>query len=253
MKWSSTLLVAVSLLPATPVSAQTTISLMGGLNTASIDLETDAHPASSIQPVTRMSVGLAATFPTSERFGIQLGGTYSQKGGGLEAQEDGATISSSIKFDYIEVTLLARMRFPLSGERVTAHLLAGPALGLQSSCQLAMSMPPFPLSGERVTAHLLAGPALGLQSSCQLAMSGRQGTVEVTSSSSCDEHYLVAKDYDIGLAGGGGIGIGLTDQLQVTLGLLYTHGLSNIDDTGSAGTLRNRALTLRAGFDFPIG
>ena len=221
MKWSSTLLVAVSLLPTTPVSAQTTISLMGGLNTASIDLETDAHPASSIQPVTRMSVGLAATFPTSERFGIQLGGTYSQKGGGLEAQEDGATISSSIKFDYIEVTLLARMRFPLSGERVTAHLLAGPALGLQSSCQLAMS--------------------------------GRQGTVEVTSSISCDEHDLVAKDYDIGLAGGGGIGIGLTDQLQMTLGLLYTYGLSNIDDTGSANTLRNRALTLRAGFDFPIG
>ena len=31
--------------------------------------------------------------------------------------------------DYIELTV-AEMRFPLSGERVSAYLLAGPALGV---------------------------------------------------------------------------------------------------------------------------
>ena len=40
--------------------------------------------------------------------------------------------------DYIELTV-ADMRFPLSGERVSAYLLAGPALGLRSSCRTAMS------------------------------------------------------------------------------------------------------------------
>ena len=94
---------------------------------------------------------------------------------------------------------------------------------------------------------------MGFQSSCQVAISARLGTVEVTNKGNCNELELESKHYDAGLAGGGGIGIGLTDKVKVTLGLLYTYGLFNIDDTGSADTLKTRALTLRAGLDFPIG
>ena len=93
----------------------------------------------NLQSVSRMSIGLAATIPISERVGIQLGGAYSQKGGSLEVQEDGATIASDIEFDYIELTVLARVGLPLSGDRVSAHLLVGPALAFQSSCQVAIS------------------------------------------------------------------------------------------------------------------
>lgn len=214
MKLSSILLVALSLLLTTPASAQTRLSVMGGLNTASVNLDTEAHPNPTIQPVTRVSGGLAATFPVTEGFGIQLGGMYSQKGGGLD-MEDGAT--SSIEFDYVEFTLLGRVGFPLSGERLTAHLVAGPALAWQLSCGLAAM-------GEGASAN-----------------------------TDCADHGLIAKDYDIGLAGGGGIGIGLTDRLQVTLGALYTYGLSNIDDSDSSDTLNNRALTFRTGFEFPLG
>ena len=218
MKRLSMLLVAASFLLTTPVSAQTRLSVMGGLNNATINFDTDVSPTPSYQPVTRVSGGLAATFPVSKQFGIQLGGMYSQKGGSLELIDAGAT--SSIEFDYIEFTLLGRVGFPLSGERVTAHLMAGPALAWQSSCKVA---------------------AMG------------EGHEEHVVPSDCRNHGLMAKDYDIGLAGGGGIGIGLTNQLEATLGVLYTHGLSNIDNTGSPDTLNNRALTFRAGFDFLIG
>ena len=214
MKWPSILLIAISLLVTTPASAQTRLSLMSGLNSTSVNLDTEAHPGSSVQPVTRMSHGLAVTVPTSERFGIQLGGMYSQKGGSMESM-DGAT--SAIEFDYIEFTLLGRVGFPLSGERVTAHLMAGPALAWQASCQVAV-----------------IGDGQSM-------------------STDCSEHGLIAKNYDVGLAGGGGIGFGLTGQLHATLGVLYTYGLSNIDDSGGSGTLNNRALSFRAGFDFPIG
>lgn len=214
MKLSSILLIALFLLLTTPVSAQTRLSVMGGVNTASVTLDTEAHPNPTIQPVTRWSGGLAATLPVSERFGIQLGGMYSEKGGGLD-MEDGAT--SSLEFDYVEFTFMGRVGFPLSGERVTAHLMAGPALAWQLSCQLA-------LTGDGASTD-----------------------------TDCAEHGLVARDYDVGLAGGGGIGIGLTGRLHATLGVLYTYGLSNIDDSDGSDTLTNRALTFRTGFEFPIG
>ena len=222
MKWYSPLLLTgLLLVPATPAAGQTLLSLMGGINVASLEVDSSDPLVPNLQSVSRMSIGLAATIPTSERVGIQLGGAYSQKGGSLEVQEDGATIASDIEFDYIELTVLARVGLPLSGDRVSAHLLVGPALAFQSSCQVAIS--------------------------------ARLGTVRITNTGSCSELELESKYYDAGLAGGGGIGIGLTDKVKVTLGLLYTYGLFNIDDTGGADTLKTRALTLRAGLDFPIG
>ena len=222
MKWYSPLLLTgLLLVPATPAAGQTSLSLTGGINVASLEVDSSDPLVPNLQSVSRMSIGLAATIPISERVGIQLGGAYSQKGGSLEVQEDGATIASDIEFDYIELTALARVGLPLSGDRVSAHLLVGPALGFQSSCQVAIS--------------------------------ARLGTVEVTNTGRCDELELESKHYDVGLAGGGGIGIGLTDKVKVTLGLLYTYGLFNIDDTGGADTLKTRTLTLRAGLDFPIG
>ena len=140
MKWYSPLLLTrLLLVPATPAAGQTLLSLTGGINVASLEVDSSDPLVPNLQSVSRMSIGLAATIPISERVGIQLGGAYSQKGGSLEVQEDGATIASDIEFDYIELTVLARVGLPLSGDRVSAHLLVGPALAFQSSCQVAIS------------------------------------------------------------------------------------------------------------------
>ncbi len=56
---------------------------------------------------------------------------------------------------------------------------------------------------------------------------------------------------DQSASGGAGIDIGLTDAIDARLGLLYTLGLSHISDDLS-GSVKHRALTIRAGLGVPI-
>ncbi len=232
-----TLLTVVCLTPGAPVHAQTTLSLTGGVNITSLDTDNDGTRSPGFESLARMSIGLAATLPVSDRFGLQLGGRYAQKGGrldvlrlmemmgdmfgGFEEMPPGASLYIDYEMDYVELSVLARVGFPLSGDRVSGHLLAGPALGLRSSCEGVVS-----ISGPD-------RPALD------------QGV-------GCDEAGLDFRKIDVGLAGGAGIDIGLTDAVDAHLGLLYTLGLSNVsDDLG--GSVKHRALTIRAGLVLPIG
>lgn len=233
----SALLTAVLLVPGAPVQAQTTLSLTGGVNRTSLDI--DAHEAFSpdFESLTRMSVGIAATLPVSDRFGLRFGGHYAQKGarldllgvfqmlddmfGGFEEMPAGTALDADFEMDYFEFTVLARVGFPLSGDRVSGHLLAGPALGLQLSCELALHV------------RGLNEPAFDVNSDCE-------------------ENDLDFRGFDVGLAGGAGIDIGLTDSIDARLGLLYTLGLSDISEDDGEAT-KNRTLTVQTGLAFPIG
>lgn len=232
-----TLLTAVCLTLGAPVRAQTTLSLTGGVNITSLDTDSDGTRSPGFESLTRMSIGLAATLPVSDRFGLQLGGRYAQKGarldvlgilemmgdmfGGLEEMPPGASFDADYEMDYVELSALARVGFPLSGDRVSGHLLAGPALGLRHSCEGVVQ-----LSG-------LDEPAAKV-------------------SVDCDEAELNFRTVDVGLAGGAGIEIGLTDSIDAHLGLLYTLGLSNVS-ANVGGSAKHRALTIRTGLGVPIG
>lgn len=233
-----TLLAAAFLtLGATSVRAQATLSLTGGVNLTSLDADTNGALAPDFESLTRMSIGLAATIPVSDRFELQLGGRYAQKGGrldvlglmemmgdmlgGFEEAPPGTSLNADFEMDYLELSVLARVRFPLSGDRVSGHLLAGPALGLQSSCEGIVNV-----SG-------LDEPAFNV-------------------SSDCDDADFGFRKIDVGLAGGAGIDIGLTDSVDAHVGLLYTLGLSNVSED-DGGSLKHRALTIRTGLVFPIG
>lgn len=245
MKWFSTLLLPTLLtavlltLGATPVRAQATLSLTGGVNRTSLRTDADGSSRGPVfESLTRMSIGVAATLPVSDRFGLQLGGRYAQKGGrldvlgvlgmmgdmfgGFEEMPPGASFDADYEMNYVELSALARVGFPLSGDRVSGHLLAGPALGLQSSCE---------------------GVA---------RISGLDEPAAFNVRTDCEEGELNFQKIDFGLAGGAGIDIGLTDSIDASLGLLYTLGLSNVSwDAG--GSLKHRALTIRAGLVLPIG
>ena len=56
--------------------------------------------------------------------------------------EDGADIESTLKMDYIELAALGMVHLPVSGERVSAHMLAGPALALEAFCGWPRSVCP---------------------------------------------------------------------------------------------------------------
>lgn len=114
-------------LPGAPASGQTTLTVTGGLNTATVSA---SELSDAIESVTRAAVGLSAGFPVTEGWRVQLGAAYSQKGSGFGPVELG--------IDYIELTGLLDRPFPL-GDRTLLHLLAGPALGIRVSCKTTFS------------------------------------------------------------------------------------------------------------------
>lgn len=221
MKHPATLILAVALLPLvqTPTAAQTTLALTGGLMFASADVTDETAVVPDVVSVTRMSVGLAADFSLSETFGIQVGGRLAQKGVGLDLDEEGIDVESSVELDYLEFTALARLRFPLAGERVSIRLLTGPAVAAETGC------------GLRATAG--------------------SGDSIVELERECDDVNLERSAADVGWTVGGGLDIGITENLSASPGILYTHGLVDVD-TASRSSLSNRALTLQIGLGYTI-
>jgi len=97
---------------ASPVLAQTTLSLTGGLNRTTMTADPPDGIVWRSESLTRMSVGLAATFPASERIGLQLGVAYAQKGGRLSGLDGDILVTTEIALDYFEFSLLAVPTFP---------------------------------------------------------------------------------------------------------------------------------------------
>ena len=219
MRRLSLLLIAAPFLLLTPAPtvAQIKLGVTGGLNLASVDVSSESAFVPDFESVTRLSLGLSATIPLSETWGLQLAGGYSQRGTMYTFTEDGADIEATLKMDYIELAALGMVSFPVSGERVSAHLLAGPALALESSCRWS-SKATF------------------------------MGT-DYEASEDCDFNR---SNYDLGLAGGGGIEIGLSDALGVSLGVLYTFGFLDIDEDDS-DSLKHRVLSVRVGLVYSVG
>ncbi len=201
-----------------PASAQIHLSMMGGANLASTELSSDEVAVPTSETVTRISVGVAATFPVAGHFGIQLGGGYSQRGSNSQFTDGDATGESLIEADYAELTALGRLAIPLYGDRIGIHLLAGPAFAYETSCDATLST-----------------------------------TVEdraVSNSAACGD-ALDRPSFDFGLVGGGGLEIGLTRDLGLDFGALYNYGLTDLDNADTA-TVRHRVLTLRAGLSYSI-
>lgn len=192
-----------ALLPGAPASGQTTLTVTGGLNMASVSA---SEPNEAIESVTRAALGLSAGFPVSEGWRVQLGAAYSQKGFGFGPAELG--------LDYIEFTGLLDRPFPL-GDRASLHLLAGPAVGIRTSCKTTVSV-----GGEKRSEDC-----------------GGEGP----------------KDFDFGVAGGAEAVIGVSDGLALSAGALYTLGLMDVSDGEGDEFVKNRTVMLRVGVVFPIG
>lgn len=221
MKHLTTPLLAVVLLllAQVPAAGQTTLSLIGGVNIASADVEDESAVVPDIGSITRMSVGLAADFALSDRFGIQLGGRYVQKGLRFDLTEADLAFESTSELDYLELAALGRLRFPLAGDRVFINLLTGPAVAVETGCGLSAT--------------------------------GGSGGTTLEFDEDCDEVDLERSSADIGWVVGGGLDVGITENLSASPGILYTHGLVDIDKS-AGGSLKHRAVTLQVGLAYAI-
>ena len=202
-------LAAITLAPPWPhaAMAQTRLTVAGGLNLATVAADAEGLTPES---VTRLAIGASVGISMSERWGLHLGAGYSQKGFSISAF--GADATTSI--DYLELTALAGIPFSVS-ERASLHLLAGPALAFQLSCQVSATFLGEELDGD-----------------C-----GDDGP----------------KAMDLGLVGGARLEFGVSDKMGVSVGALYNFGLLNMDDSSSDETVKNRVMSLQAGIVYSIG
>ncbi len=189
--------------------AQTELTVAGGLNMASVAVDTEGLTISP-ESVTRFAIGASAERPISERFGVHLGAGYSQKGFAVDV----FGVATTTEVDYLELTALAGMPFPVS-EQASLHLLAGPALAFKVSCGV---------SGDYM------GEEVG--EDC-----GADGP----------------KSMDFGLTGGARLEFGMSERMGLSVGALYNLGLTNMDDTDADGTIKNRVMSLQAGIVYSIG
>ncbi len=212
-------LATVLLLPATAASAQHTISLLGGMNLTIMANQTgDERYPVAFQRGTGANLGLAASYmlsppDTRQTLSLQLAGTYSQKGAQL------GDPGIDFRMDYLELALLAEAKFPSIVDGIIIHFLLGPALAWLQSCQRD-----FPATDDRA------------------AMTNE-----------CEAGEF--RDRDFAVALGSGLEFRLIDRLWLTTSFLYTIGIGYINyvDEFVEGSLKNRALTLRAGLSVPFG
>ncbi len=221
-------LVPLLLLAAAPAAAQTTLSLTAGGNIASVDLYHELAGNQELDALSGVSFGLAADFSLSDRFGIQLSGRYSPKGASLLFEtelfpEDALDIDidtdGSLGMNYLEFAALARLRFPVAGDRVSIDLVTGPAVAAMEDCTIH-----FALAFEELTLDRTAP---------------------------CDESGLDASAADFGWTVGGGLDIALVGNVSASPRFLYTHGLLDVDKE-SATSARHRAMTLQIGLAYTL-
>lgn len=228
--------------PPSPASAQTTLSLAGGINFTSLATETGL--AANYDAARKVFTGVAATVPIAGSFQVRLGASFSQKGnfyaldqivpddpnyptfGTLEPYLD-----LHLNMGYVEFTALASLASPVSGGPVTVRVLAGPAIGLLASC--------------KATGTEYEG-----------------GRPSRTMTVSCPDEAQIAA-LDLGLAGGAGLNVELTGRLGVVADLVYTHGLKDAGDVWVGSdpgdinrerdlSAKHRTLTLSAGLTYSI-
>ncbi len=208
---------ALLLLSTPPATAQITFSMLGGVNIASLDVSARDIIEDTVA-LRRMSVGLALSLPVGGALGLQLGASMAQKGGSVFVRDSAGSNESHIRANYFEVTALGRLGIPLLGSFVSAHLVGGPALGIETSCDVLLFFD--------------------------------RGGVDAEESEDCSEER---DRNDYGLAAGGGVDIWLSGMLGISLGVLYTRGLADLNTTEDTSGTRTRTLTLRGGLVLSLG
>lgn len=115
------LLALCTLLLAVPASAQVTLGLRGGLNTAFFT----GRDAAGTDPRLGAVGGAFVRYDATPRVGIQVEALYSQEG----AEDDVIGQEGTYTFDYIDIPVLVRLGVPVS-RFADAGIYAGPSIGI---------------------------------------------------------------------------------------------------------------------------
>lgn len=194
-----------------PIFGETIIAFKGGLSRAIIG-GLDVDER-VIDARIGIKVGASATIPIQERFGLQLSGNYVQKGFVNNSYD------YTLNLDYIELSGLSIVNLVPPGGSASIYMLAGPAVAYNLKCQHG---------GERF-------------------VTDQEGVIKTADKDCKDE----IKDLDLGITGGIGTEIAISERIIFSVELLYTLGLlSYLEDEvypSEVTDAKNRSITLYVG------
>ena len=201
----------VGLAPA--LSAQTTpaqprFGITGGLTVAKVGGD-DVNDA---KLKTGFVGGGVAVFPISPAFSFEPELTFAMKGSKFTDQG----VDASFKLNYIELPVLLRYEFPVTG-----------------------TTKPF----------LLGGPAFALETTCKISGSDQGTTVTF----GCEDFFnqvganVQTKSFDVGAMFGGGLAFDVNGRVM-TLGIRYNLGFMKVFSDTDA---KNRVLSFVGTFEWP--
>lgn len=159
-------------------------------------------------------VGAQLFVPLSPALGLEIDGQYSMKGAKIAI----SGVSATGQLDYLELPVLLRLDIASNAEsRVVPFVVVGPSVAMRTGCSLK-------------------GGAFGLSVSLGCARLESALTTKF-------------KTFDFSGVVGGGLDF-TAGTNRISLGARYTYGLIDI---GNVGSVRNRAISLMAGYSIPLG
>ena len=214
--WYVLLPAAITGFAAAPATGQTTLAFKAGAGMSRIAFI--GVEFAEGKPRAGRTVGASLTVPVSSRLGIELWGAFTQRGATITIFQVGEI---SYRLNYVQLSALGKATVPGEAERVSLHLFAGPAVGLETSCEGTFTSALLPTASvEECDGDRLNTPSTSL---------------------------------DFGVVGGVGIHFALADWVGFSLDLLYTLGLRSTYDGELDRASKNRDITVQAGLVLPIG
>ena len=203
-------------LAASPAASQVALGVTAGWSSSMVSLT--GLEILGDESRAGIAAGASATLPLSHSLGLRLEGSYVQRGA---SWSDGKLGDVSAMVDYVQMSALGRVSIPLVGSRISVHMLAGPALARETSCEVKVdyALQPITLAGECTD----------------------------------EETYNPTHAIDVGVVGGAGVQLGVVGRTALSLDFLYTYGLRSIYAGELDRTVHNRAITVQGGLVFSIG
>jgi hypothetical protein len=183
-----------------------------GLNFATFNGK-DANQYGNLSSKTGLYIGGFLNIHFTELFALQPEIAFTMKGSDGTETIYGDNYNITYTENYIEIPILLKFYIPIEGARtIKPNLYVGPAL------------------------------AFKVASNVEVSANGNSQTVDISNTT---------KDFDFGLAFGGGVGF-VVGRGMLDLSLRYTLGLTSIDDSGANTTVTNGVFAIIANYAFRL-
>jgi len=190
-----------------------TVGIMAGANYAKVSQDPQSSDITFDYKVGLVAGGFLG-IQVNDVFSVEPQALYSQKGTKVKGTGSSSSMEGSVRVTYIEVPLLGKFWIPVSDSQVRPFIFAGPEFEFKVSCSVD-------------------GAAFGVTGDCDK-------TTEIK-----------LKSTDFGVTGGAGLQFKAGNQV-VRVDARYTHGLSDINDSGDNTKVKNRAFAATVGLGFPL-